>query len=1384
LLELTQSSGSTLDFLSGGGEMGARMRDLDWTKTPLGDPSRWPQSLRTIVRVMLDSRYAMWMLWGPELTFFCNDAYLPTVGIKREWVLGARSDKVWEEIWPDIGPRIQNVLEHGQATWDEGLLLFLERSGFAEETYHTFSYSPVYDDLSRIAGMLCVVTEVTQRVIGERRLRALRDLAARGTGVETVQQACDRLMGVLRGNAFDVPFACLYLLEEGAEGARLGACTAEIPPLFRPSRLEAASPEPWPLGRLMARNEALIVPLPSGPESIPSPFRASPVASAMVLPVQGQGSSTCVAVLVAGISPRRALDEDYRGFFQLIAGQFSAALGDAQAYEAERRRAEALAKIDEAKTAFFSNVSHEFRTPLTLMLGPLEAAAAHPDTPPWVREQLALAQRNASRLLKLVNSLLDFSRIEAGRVQASFEPTDAAAFTTDLASSFRSAIEAAGLAFRVECDPIGEPLFLDREMWEKIVLNLLSNAFKFTFFGEIAVRLQRDGAWVSLEITDTGVGIPHEEIPRLFERFYRVETTQGRTQEGSGIGLALVQELVKLHGGRIEAASELGRGSRFGIHLPLGAAHLPPDRVKAPRALASTATGALAYVQEALRWIPEGQSARTHLTALDATPLTLAERGVTAGARIIVADDNADMRAYLAQLLGVVYRVEVVADGEAALAAVRRERPDLILSDIMMPRLDGSGLLKALRADESLRSIPLILLSARAGEEARIEGLQSGADEYLAKPFSARELTARIAGLLELARVRREADAVVRESEERLRLALDAAAMGTFVWLIDEGERRHDASMLALFGLPPGAALNFEQGASSLIHPEDAERYAQGVAHALEPDSGGVLREDVRVRLPEGSYRWLSITGQVYFEGRPPRATRMAGVAIDISSRKQVEQALRGQTLQYEGLLNGAPLGVFLVGGNFRIRQVNPLARPVFSDVPHLTSRDFGEVLRLVLEKDSADEIERAFRRTLETGERYVAREHAEQRLTRGAVEYYEWEIQRIPLPDGGYGVVCYFRNISAHVNARIRLEAADRQKNEFLAMLAHELRNPLAPIRNAGELLVRMASPDPQARAVTQMLQRQATVLARLVEDLLDVSRITQGRIVLKRQTLKLADVVAQAMETVEPMIQERRHKISVMSHEPLRVNADATRLVQCVVNLLNNAAKYTQPGGEIRVESCAESGEAVLAISDNGPGISADLLPQIFDLFVQSERTLDRAQGGLGIGLSLVKRLIEMHDGRVTASSAGPGRGAMFVIRLPLVKHDEEQVREAAVSASSARILVVDDNADAADSLKLLLQLDGHRVEAALSSAEALERVRSFKPEIVLLDIGLPDMDGYEVARRIRAVPEHARVQLIALTGYGQAEDKERAKASGFDDHLIKPVDYSALQQALKRP
>jgi PAS domain S-box-containing protein len=623
--------------------------------------------------------------------------------------------------------------------------------------------------------------------------------------------------------------------------------------------------------------------------------------------------------------------------------------------------------------------------------------------------------------------------------------------------------------------------------------------------------------------------------------------------------------------------------------------------------------------------------------------------------------------------------------------------------------------------------------------------------------------------------------AALTESEERLRLALDAASMATFVWDLESGAAQPDARTRALLGLPPQSTLTFKQALDAMIHPEDEPSYVEAVRRALEPSGSGELHLDIRVRHPDGTQRWVEITGRVQFEGEARRPVRLAGVAVDITQRKQVEEALRQRTLQNEALINEAPLGMFVIDADFRMRQVNPVAVPVFAGIPNTVGMDLEELLRRLWPQDFADQAVAQFRRTLVTGESYIAPELVEQRLDRGVTEAYEWQIHRMPLPDGRPGVVCYFRDISAHVMARNRLEAADRQKNEFLAMLAHELRNPLAPIRNAGELLSRLLPATPRGQAVVDMLKRQVSVLVRLVDDLLDVSRITQGRIVLKRRPVLLAEIIAQAMETVEPLIQEKQHKISVVSYRPLRVYADPTRLVQCVVNVLTNAAKYTQPHGMIRVETAEEAGEAVLTITDDGPGISSDLLPHIFDLFVQSERTLDRAQGGLGIGLSLVKRLIDLHGGRIAARSPGPGEGSIFEIRLPLSKQNIEPARESPLAMPRARILVVDDNSDAADSLGSLLQLEGHTVVVTYTSIDALARLCEFKPDIVLLDIGLPEIDGYEIARRIRSSPHNRHVRLIALTGYGQAEDRQRATTSGFDAHLVKPVEFSALQRVL---
>jgi PAS domain S-box-containing protein len=445
-----------------------------------------------------------------------------------------------------------------------------------------------------------------------------------------------------------------------------------------------------------------------------------------------------------------------------------------KAHEREiARQREELAKLDELKTQFFANISHEFRTPLTLMMGPLEDAMGEPDGLSAAnRERLELAHRNSLRQLKLVNTLLDFSRIEAGRIQASYEPTDLALLTAELASVFRSAIERAGMRLIIDCPALPEMVYLDREMWEKVVLNLLSNAFKFTFEGEIEVSLRLVDSAADMKVRDTGTGIPANEIPQLFERFHRVEAARGRSYEGSGIGLALVQELVKLHGGNVRVESEMDRGSTFTVTIPLGKDHLPADRIGGARTLASTGLRGEAYVQEALRWLPERQDVADDVQV--ASPLSPSEpfqhsaQASEQPSRILVADDNADMREYVQRLLRGQYEVVAVADGESALASARERRPDLILSDIMMPRLNGFELLRAVRTDQDLKSIPVILLSARAGEESRVEGLDAGADDYLVKPFSARELLARVGSHLAMARIRRESEEQFRALSERL----------------------------------------------------------------------------------------------------------------------------------------------------------------------------------------------------------------------------------------------------------------------------------------------------------------------------------------------------------------------------------------------------------------------------------------------------------------------------------------------------------------------------------------------------------------------------------------------------------------------------------------
>jgi PAS domain S-box-containing protein len=791
-------------------------------------------------------------------------------------------------------------------------------------------------------------------------------------------------------------------------------------------------------------------------------------------------------------------------------------------------------------------------------------------------------------------------------------------------------------------------------MWEKIVLNLLSNALKFTFEGEIAVALSAHGPDVALTVRDTGVGIPEADLPKLFQRFHRVRNTRSRTHEGSGIGLALVRELVKLHGGEVEADSREGIGTTFTVRLPKGSRHLPPERIGGKRELAPTRADVRPFLEEAQRWLPDDSR-----MAGEPARVAVSERR----ARVLLADDNADMRDYVQRLLERHYDVVAVGDGQQALESIGEQLPDLVLTDVMMPQLDGFGLLASIRADARTRSLPVIMLTARAGEEARIDGISAGVDDYLVKPFSARELLARVGSHLAL-----------------------------------KEERGH------------------------------------------------------------------------------------------------LEQALRQRGEQLETLLERAPMGIYLVGPDFRIRAVNPVARPVFGDLEGgIEGRDFEEVMHLIWEQSYADELVRIFRHTLATGDPYFTRERAEVRRDRGVVEYYEWRLDRIALPGGELGLVCYFRDISAQVEARKAVEEsrealkeADRRKDEFLATLAHELRTPLAPIHNALQIL-RLAGRDGAvARSVYDMMDRQVNHMVRLVNDLMEVSRITRGKLDLQRQRVDLAAVVGTAVETTRPLIDAAGHLLTVdLGDEPLTLDADPVRLAQVFSNLMNNAAKYTGNGGQITLRAQRRGANVMVSVRDNGAGIRPEVLAHIFDPFVQGDRSYSRAQGGLGIGLTLARSIVALHGGSIEARSPGLGQGSEFIVRLPLLQADAA-TEGVAPSPPASRIagrsiLVVDDNIDAAESLGALLRCLGAEVTTVHDGPAALEVLHTQKPAAAVLDIGMPGMDGYELARRVRAGPHGADLTLIALTGWGNDDDRRRSREAGIDHHLVKPVDLHMLQDLI---
>ncbi len=1407
-----------LDLFSGDGELSALMRAKNWSQTPLGPPEGWPQSLKTCVRIVLTSRQPMFVWWGEALINLYNDAYTAIVGGKHPEALGQPAAVVWREIWDQVGPRAGTAMRRNEGTYDEALLLIMERYGYPEETYYTFSYSPVPNDRGGTGGIICANTDDTQRIIGERQLALLRELGSRTAEARSVAKACRLAALCLETNSRDLPFALIYLLDPDKRRLVLAGCSGIAPGHFAaPEAADLDGTLIWPLAEVIRTNAARLVPdLDATLGVLPAGAWDQPPRQAIALPLAPQGETGRAGVLIAGLNPYRLYNEGYQGFLGLVAGQIAASIANAQAYEEERRRAEALAEIDRAKTAFFSNVSHEFRTPLTLMLAPLEDAL-NDHSPAALstdqRERLDVVHRNSLRLLKLVNTLLDFSRIEAGRAQAGYQPTDLAALTADLASGFRSAVDKADLLLEIDCPPLPEPVYVDRDMWEKVVLNLLSNAFKFTFEGGITVRLRAEEGSAVLAVRDTGVGIPEHELPRLFERFHRIEGQTSRSFEGSGIGLALVQELIKLHGGVINARSKLGEGTVFTVAIPFGTAHLQADRIGARQITVSTTMRTEAFVEEALRWLPDMDAGGIE-TAFPASIFSAALSETINGQRpsVLLADDNADMRDYVRRLLGERYDVATAADGQAALDEISRRRPDLVLSDVMMPGLDGFELLRAIRSNPALRDMPVILLSARAGEEARAEGLDAGADDYLTKPFSARELLARVGANLTMARIRREAAEALRVRTAELETVLEAVPVGVWFTYDRDASRVHGNRAAARL-LRMNETDNPSLSAPEAERPTHFRAFWNGTELAPEQlplqraARGEAVRgEEQEIRFGDGS-SIVILTQALPIHDWEGRVAGAICVATDITERKQAEEQLRvlNETLEtqveertrerdrlwelsedllvladYEGhLLRVSPswtrlLGhdeAFLLSVNYR-----SLAHP----------EDLGAVTASLAEM-------RASGRPVHLEDRLLAAD--------GSWRWIAWVLSPDPSARYLHGVGRDVTEAKEREAALRSTEEALRQSQKMDAVgqltggIAHDFNNLLTGISGSLELLQtrlnqgRTAELGRHATAAMTSVTRASALTHRLLafarRQALDPRSTNINKLIASMEEL--------IRRTVGPPIQVE----TVFAGGLWPTLCDANQLENALLNLCINARDAMPEGGRLTIETAnthldeayvatqrdVRPGQYVsLSVTDTGTGMPPDVVARAFDPFF----TTKPIGQGTGLGLSMLYGFVKQSEGHVRIYSE-EGQGTTVRLYLPRHHDSAEPETDATGRIEVPRaetgeiVLVVEDEAVVrALILEVLAELGYGALEAA-DGPSGLRVLQSMaRVDLLVTDVGLPGMNGRQLADAARE--KRPNLKVLFITGYAHNAIIANGVLEAGMEMLAKPFALDTLATKIR--
>eukprot|EP00762_Andalucia_godoyi_P008358 ANDGO_07372.mRNA.1 Sensor histidine kinase TmoS len=1397
-------------------------RSFDWERSPLGPVESWPKSLCSLVSATLACGVPMCLFAGPSLVFLYNDPYIAICRAKHPHLaFGVAGRLCWPEVWDQIEGSLMDVMEKGISWSFEDRMMLLNRSDFGlEEAYQTFSYSPGGLNESKVCAVFCAVQETTERVVEGRRLQTKNDLSGRLLRCKTVRDVfCNAILAVQRNN-FDFPFALFYQTNGSADVATLVSSAgfssdpSQVHPLCPQTVLFAQTtagkmgdhgPDPWQFGlHTMSRNGWVID--VSKYDRVPKGYWESypqvSLTKAVVFPLYSALQNTPVGFCIFGSNPAKPLDKFFMDFCTSICGQMSSAASSVQAFETETRRAEELAKLDHAKTVFFSNISHELRTPLNLMLGPLADALADTQNPlaRMQRERMEMVNRNGSRLLRLVNNLLDFSRIEAGRSQCQFVPTNLPGMTLEIASLFQPLMEKAGLDFRVLLSSrLSQDVFVDRSMWEKIVANLLSNAFKFTFKGFIQVSISEDEKGAVLEVSDSGTGIPQPELPRVFERFHRIENSKGRNYEGSGIGLALTLELVRLHGGTIDVASELGCGTTFRVRIPFGFSHLAEQNVlhSAPALEdssssfhhndlpVSTYRPSGAFVEEAATWMDDTPPQSEDDNDTSSASSDSADYG---DATILLADDNPDMRSYVKGILKRYWKVDLAKNGQEALFLSEKKKYDLILSDVMMPVMDGFELMRRLRQNPFTCSTPVIILSARAGEEAKIEGLQKGADDYIVKTsFSAKELIARVKNHLELGRLRFHLENEVSKRTEELReanrnLELQIVSRKEIEKALAESELR----FRVLASVAPVGILHTDRsGWVNYINPWVEKMFGSTVDTMNATWSSMIIDDDRQAAVDE----WTDFLRQ--WESGQSATLHMTYRIVNKSMNP--------------------PLRWLLVQGMPELGERNIPCGFI------LTITDITEQKRIEEEQLTASKRQEEFQ--LERAK------EAEYRKTQ-LEDFIDTICHEIRNPVSG---TLFSLHQQSELISDIKRVLADEESKLLQRSVAASTSLEAAQRSVWKDLKGRLALIEDCVECIQVCSDHQMSVLGEVIE----LSKISSKGLLPHESWFPLSRVVQNVVLMYEQHFQsgDIRFTPCIQLEDDIEVFTDEVKLTQVLINLFSNATKYTPSQGYIvfsvsstpSTANQPRTSRCVFSISNSGSGFDVGDLEGVFDKFSKVSRSHKFDGVSTGLGLPICKELTTLMGGTITAES-DPGRETRFVaafdwqsrISSPLSQPSSINTALTATTlppspqqaasddadqktgntprrlsffavGPKARILIADDNLISQKAMSRILSKSGFTCFVADDGVEAVEQYQKHRPDLVFLDIEMPRLTGTEACRQIRRIEKSesiAPVPIIALSGYSRDETQKEALEAGMNLYLTKPVRPAELERLLAVP